>query len=66
MAPANIATDMTSDWSPDLQQKLLQITPLGRFGTTDEMNGAAVFLASDESSFITGQTLSVNGGGFMQ
>ncbi len=66
LAPANIATDMTSDWSPDLQQKLLQITPLGRFGTTDEMNGAAVFLASDESSFITGQTLSVNGGGFMQ
>jgi NAD(P)-dependent dehydrogenase (short-subunit alcohol dehydrogenase family) len=66
LAPANIVTEMTSDWPDALRQTLLAITPLGRFGTTDEMNGAAVFLASDEASFITGQTLSINGGGFMQ
>ena len=65
LAPANIATDMTSDWPVALQEKLMSITPLGRFGTTEEMNGATVFLASDEASFITGQTLSVNGGGYM-
>jgi 3-oxoacyl-[acyl-carrier protein] reductase len=38
---------------------------MNRFGTTDEVVGAAVFLASDEASFITGQTLSINGGAYM-
>ena len=35
------------------------------FGTVDEVTGAALFFASDESSFVTGQTLSLNGGAFM-
>lgn len=43
-------------------QELLMRTPMGRFGKTEELVGAAIFLASDGASFITGQTLPVDGG----
>jgi NAD(P)-dependent dehydrogenase (short-subunit alcohol dehydrogenase family) len=43
-------------------QELLMRTPMGRFGKTEELIGAAVFLASDGASFVTGQTLAVDGG----
>ncbi|MGB6973910.1 MAG: glucose 1-dehydrogenase [Terracidiphilus sp.] len=43
-------------------QELLMRTPMGRFGKTQELVGAAVYLASDASSFVTGQTLVVDGG----
>jgi len=43
-------------------QELLMRTPMGRFGKTEELVGAAVYLASDSSSFVTGQTLVVDGG----
>jgi NAD(P)-dependent dehydrogenase (short-subunit alcohol dehydrogenase family) len=43
-------------------QELLMRTPMGRFGKTEELVGAAVYLASDASSFVTGQTLVVDGG----
>jgi 3-oxoacyl-[acyl-carrier protein] reductase len=66
ISPADIETDMTASWPAELRDRLNSLTPLGRFGTTEEVNGAAVFLASDEASFITGQTLSINGGAFMQ
>jgi 3-oxoacyl-[acyl-carrier protein] reductase len=65
IAPADIETDMTANWPQELRDKLNALTPLGRFGTAEEVAGAAVFLASDEASFITGQTLSINGGAFM-
>ncbi|MFT4116091.1 SDR family NAD(P)-dependent oxidoreductase [Bradyrhizobium sp.] len=65
LAPADIETDMTATWPAELRDKLNAMTPLGRFGTTDEVNGAALFLASSEASFITGQTLSINGGAYM-
>jgi 3-oxoacyl-[acyl-carrier protein] reductase len=65
LAPADIETDMTAAFPPELRQRLIAITPLGRFGSVDEVTGAAVFLAADESSYITGQTLSVNGGAYM-
>lgn len=51
-----IATD------PELSQKYLARIPLGRFGTVDEMVPAFVFLASDESKYVTGQVLCVDGG----
>ncbi len=47
---------------PDFIQKLSAKVPLGRIGQSEEIAGAVVFLASDEASFITGQTLAVNGG----
>jgi NAD(P)-dependent dehydrogenase (short-subunit alcohol dehydrogenase family) len=43
-------------------RELLMRTPMGRFGQVDEVAGAAVFLASDAASFITGQTLVIDGG----
>jgi NAD(P)-dependent dehydrogenase (short-subunit alcohol dehydrogenase family) len=43
-------------------QELLMRTPMGRFGKTEELVGAAVYLASDSASFVTGQTLVVDGG----
>lgn len=43
-------------------QELLMRTPMGRFGKTEELIGAAIFLASDGASFVTGQTLPVDGG----
>jgi 3-oxoacyl-[acyl-carrier protein] reductase len=65
IAPADIETDMTANWPQDLRDRLNALTPMNRFGTTDEVTGAAVFLASDEASFVTGQTLSINGGAYM-
>ena len=65
LSPADIETDMTAGWPDALRQRLIAITPLARFGEVDEVTGAAVFLASDEASFITGQTLNINGGAFM-
>jgi NAD(P)-dependent dehydrogenase (short-subunit alcohol dehydrogenase family) len=43
-------------------QELLMRTPMGRFGKTEELIGAAIYLASDAASFVTGQTLVVDGG----
>lgn len=43
-------------------QELLMRTPMGRFGKTEELIGSAIFLASDASSFVTGQTIVVDGG----
>ena len=65
LSPADIETDMTAGWPQELRDRLIAITPLARFGAVDEVTGAAVFLASDESSYVTGQTLSINGGAYM-
>jgi NAD(P)-dependent dehydrogenase (short-subunit alcohol dehydrogenase family) len=65
IAPADIETDMTANWPPALRQRLIDMTPLARFGEPGEVSGAAVFLASAEADFITGQTLSINGGAYM-
>jgi NAD(P)-dependent dehydrogenase (short-subunit alcohol dehydrogenase family) len=49
--------------NPDFLKHMETITPLGRIGETDDMTGAVVFLASDASSYISGTTILVNGGG---
>ncbi|MCW5751188.1 MAG: 3-oxoacyl-ACP reductase FabG [Alphaproteobacteria bacterium] len=65
IAPADIETDMTAGWPEELRQRLKAMTPLGRFGNVREIRGAALFLAGEDSSFVTGQTLNVNGGIYM-
>ena len=65
LAPADIDTDMVAGWPAELRQRLTAMTPLGRFGQVDEVAAVACFLASDGASYLTGQTLNVNGGIYM-
>ena len=65
ISPADIETDMTASFTPEIRARLIGMTPLGRFGVVEEVVGAAVYLAADESSYVTGQTLAINGGLFM-
>lgn len=62
IAPGVIMTDMMSDFDEETVSALREETPLGRLGTPEDIAETALFLASDKASFITGQTLSVNGG----
>jgi len=67
IAPGSIDTEITERYlTPEKRLKSIEKIPLGRRGTTKDLVGAAVFLASDESSFITGATIDVNGGSFME
>lgn len=59
VAPGFIKTDMTAELN---EAELKQLIPLNRFGTTDEVAEAVVFLASEKASYITGEVISVNGG----
>lgn len=63
ICPGFIETDMTAAaMSDDLRAKAIERVPLGRLGTPDDIANAVVFLASDAASYITGQTLAVDGG----
>ena len=62
IAPGFIETDMTSSLPDDQKEELASQIPMGRLGTADEIAQAVLFLASDGGSYITGQTLHVNGG----
>ena len=62
VAPGFIPTDLTADLSEELKQKAIEATPLRRMGEPKEVAYAVAFLASDEASFITGETLTVDGG----
>jgi 3-oxoacyl-[acyl-carrier protein] reductase len=65
IAPGMIATDMGNRLVAALGEGVVSTIPLGRIGQPDEVGAAAVFLASDEASFITGKILRVDGGAFM-
>jgi len=63
IAPGFVMTDLNRDKMPPERKALaLARTPMGRFGETDDLAGAAVFLASDASSYVTGETIRVDGG----
>jgi 3-oxoacyl-[acyl-carrier protein] reductase len=62
VAPGFVLTELTQDLPDALKQEITNRTPLGRFGTTEEIANAVAFLASDEAAYITGQVLAVDGG----
>jgi 3-oxoacyl-[acyl-carrier protein] reductase len=62
ICPGWIKTDMVEGTDPEVEKRILAETALGRWGTTDDVSGAAVFLASKDADFITGETLLVAGG----
>jgi 3-oxoacyl-[acyl-carrier protein] reductase len=62
VAPGFIDTDMTLNLSSEMKEALARSIPLERTGRPEEVAAAVVFLCSDEASYITGQTLRVNGG----
>lgn len=62
IAPGFIKTPMTDVLPDELKKSYLAQIPAGRFGEPDDIANACVFLASDEASYINGQTLHVNGG----
>jgi 3-oxoacyl-[acyl-carrier protein] reductase len=62
LAPGFIETAFGEEANPKFRQKVIDMTPLGRWGKPEDVAGAAVFLASDDSAFLTGQTIMVNGG----
>ena len=64
VAPGYVETDLTSGLfaHPTLGERLLQRVPMRRFGQADEITGAVIYLASDASRYVTGQTIGVDGG----
>lgn len=62
VAPGFVLTELTQGLPDALKDEITSRTPLGRFGTTQEIADAVAFLASDEAAYITGQVLAVDGG----
>ena len=65
VAPGFIDTDMTRALSEAQRQALTQLVPLGRFGRAEDVAAAVAFLASSRAEYITGSTIHVNGGMYM-
>jgi 3-oxoacyl-[acyl-carrier protein] reductase len=62
VAPGFVPTDLTSTLPADIKEQMIKLTPLGRFGTSEEVAQAVAFLASDAAAYITGQVLRIDGG----
>ena len=65
IAPGYIQTDMTKVFSEKVKEEILSQIPLSRFGKPEEISQLVDFLISDEASYITGQTIHINGGLYM-
>ena len=62
IAPGFISTRMTEKLSGDLQKKMLEMIPLGRYGSPEDVAGAVSFLAGEDAAYVTGQVIQVCGG----
>jgi len=62
VAPGFIETDMTSDLPAEMRESVVKSAPLGRLGLPSDIAGAVLFFASEEAGYVTGQTLTVDGG----
>jgi 3-oxoacyl-[acyl-carrier protein] reductase len=62
IAPGFIATAMTEKLNDDQKSALMPRIPAGRMGTPEDIAAAAVYLASDEAAYVTGETIQINGG----
>ena len=62
IAPGFIDTDMTSSMSAEQKEMLAKMIPLARTGSARDIAAGAVYLASDEAGYVTGQVIRVNGG----
>ncbi len=62
VAPGYIETRMLAHFTPEFRNKMTRQTPLGRFGSPDDVSGLVEFLASDSAGYMTGQIISVDGG----
>lgn len=65
IAPGFIDTEMTQAIPDDIMEQIIGSIPVGRMGSPEDIANAAVYLASDEASYVTGHVLSVNGGLYM-
>jgi len=65
VAPGYIDTDMVRAVPAEVMQKILARIPIGRLGTSEEIGRAVAFLTAEEAGFVTGSTLSINGGQHM-
>ena len=65
ITPGFIVTDMTENMTDKAREAMTEQIPLGRLGESEDVANAVLFLASDQSSYITGQVLGVNGGMYM-
>ncbi len=66
IAPGYIRTDMTAGMREDVLEKIVGGIPVGRMGEPEEIARAVLFLINEHSGFITGETLSINGGQYME
>ena len=66
VAPGFIATDMTNELTDDQKTHILSGVPMGKLGEVEDIAKAVKFLASDDSAYITGQTMHINGGMYME
>ena len=65
VCPGPVETDMSAQWTDEYRRQVLARIPLGKLGKPQDVANAVVFLASDMSEFITGETININGGTYM-
>ena len=65
VAPGYVDTDMVRSVPPNILEKIIERIPVGRLGTADDIARGVLFLVADDASFVTGSTMSINGGQHM-